>query len=128
MKDYGDLNLLLYVASYGDDTAAAREDYKSLKQLDDYAVVASVVLTRDSSGKVDVDEHGGGQVKHGATVGGVVGLVVGLFAPPLLAATVVGAGIGAAAGAIAKHHDESTIASAVNEGGQQVVQVVGAEA
>lgn len=115
MADYSDMNLVLYVASYGDDAAAAKQDHESLKQLDDYAVVGSVVLTRDASGKVGVDEHGGMQVAGGATLGGVVGLVVGLFAPPLLAATALGAGIGAAAGAIAKHHDEKKIASAVDE-------------
>jgi uncharacterized membrane protein len=115
MTDYSDMNLVLYVASYGDDEDAAKQDYKSLKQLDDSAVVASVVLTRDAGGKVNVDEHGGMQIAGGATLGGVAGLVVGLFAPPLLAATAVGAGIGAAAGAIAKHHDEKRIASSVDE-------------
>jgi len=114
MTDPRDMNLILYVASY-DDTAAAEDDYKSLKQLDDYAVVASVVIDRDPGGKVNVDEHGGMQVGRGATLGGVAGLVVGLFAPPLLAATAVGAGIGAAAGAIAKRHDEHNIASAVDD-------------
>jgi uncharacterized membrane protein len=113
--DYSDMNLVLYVASYGDDATAAKQDYASLHHLGDAAVVASVVLSRDASGKVDVDEHGGGQVAAGATLGGVTGLVIGLFAPPLLAATVIGAGVGAAAGAIAKHHDEKKIASAVNE-------------
>jgi uncharacterized membrane protein len=112
---YSDMNLVLYVASYGDDVTAAKQDYESLDQLGDTAVVASVVLSRDASGKVDVVEHGGGQVAAGATLGGVTGLVVGLFAPPLLAATAVGAGIGAAAGAIAKHHGEKQIASAVDE-------------
>lgn len=113
--EYSDLNLVLYVASYGNDAAAAQQDYAALKQLDDYAVIASVVLSRDANGQVGVDEHGGMQVARGATFGGVTGLVVGLFAPPLLAATAVGAGIGAAAGAIAKHHDEKRIASAVDE-------------
>jgi uncharacterized membrane protein len=112
---YSDMNLVLYVASYGDDVTAAKQDYESLDKLGDTAVVASVVLSRDASGKVDVVEHGGGQVAAGATLGGVTGLVVGLFAPPLLAATAVGAGIGAAAGAIAKHHGEKQIASAVDE-------------
>ncbi|HVP03469.1 MAG TPA: DUF1269 domain-containing protein [Solirubrobacteraceae bacterium] len=113
MAKYSDLNLDLYVAAYGDDTSAAKEDYKALKRLDDVAVVASVVMSRDAQGKVSVDEHGGGQVGGGATVGGVAGLVVGLFAPPLLAATAVGAGIGAAAGKIAKRHEEKRIASSV---------------
>jgi len=109
------MNLVLYVALYGDDAAAARKDYRALKELDDYAVVASVVLSRQANGDVDVDEHGGMQVGRGATLGGVAGLVVGLFAPPLLAATAVGAGIGAAAGAISKHHDEKKIESAVDD-------------
>jgi len=112
---YTDMNLVLYVAMYGEDTAAARKDYRALKELDDYGVIASVVLTREANGDVDVDEHGGMQVGRGATMGGVAGLVVGLFAPPLLAATAVGAGIGAAAGKIAKHHDEKKIESAVDE-------------
>ena len=112
---YQDRNLLLYVAAYGGNTAAAKADYKRLKELDDFAVIASVVLTREADGNVDVDEHGGMQVGRGATLGGVAGLVVGLFAPPLLAATAVGAGIGAAAGKIAKHHDEKKIESAVDD-------------
>ena len=112
---YRNRNLLLYVAAYGTNTAAARADYRALKELDDVAVIASVVLTREADGKVDVDEHGGMQVGRGATLGGVTGLVVGLFAPPLLAATAVGAGIGAAAGKIAKHHDEKKIESAVDD-------------
>jgi uncharacterized membrane protein len=112
---YTNRNLLLYVAAYGANAAGARADYRALKELDDFAVIASVVLTRESDGKVDVDEHGGMQVGRGATLGGVAGLVVGLFAPPLLAATAVGAGIGAAAGKIAKHHDEKKIESAVDD-------------
>lgn len=103
-----DRNLVLYVASY-DDPAAAAEDYKAIKDLDDAAVLASVVLARSGDGKVEVKEHGGGLVGGGIAVGAVAGFVVGLFAPPLLAATVVGAGIGAAAGAIAKHHEEKKI-------------------
>jgi uncharacterized membrane protein len=102
MGSYSGLNLLLYIASYTDDPSAAKSDYESLKGLDDVAVVASVLMSRDADGKVDVDE-----------LGGVAGLVVGLFAPPLLAATAIGAGVGAAAGAIAKHHQEHTIASSV---------------
>jgi len=112
---YRNRNLLLYVAAYGNNAAGAKADYGALKELDDVAVIASVVLSRGADGKVDVDEHGGMQVGRGATLGGVAGLVVGLFAPPLLAATAVGAGIGAAAGKIAKHHDEKRIESAVDE-------------
>lgn len=104
-----DANLVLFVASYGDDSGAAQADFEALKQLGDTAVVAAVVLARDESGEVNVKEHGGGLVAAGTTVGALGGLVVGLFAPPLLLATAIGAGIGAGAGAIAKHHEEKQI-------------------
>ena len=103
-----DPNYTLFVAAY-DDEASAKEDFKTLKTLDDAVVVASVVMSRDDSGQVEVKEHGGGLVAGGTAVGAVGGLVVGLFAPPLLLAGVVGAGIGAGIGAIAKHHEEKEI-------------------
>jgi uncharacterized membrane protein len=103
-----DRNYTLYVAAYDDDATAA-EDFKTLKDLGDTAVVAAVVLSRDSSGQVAVKEHGGGLVAGGTTAGAIGGLVVGLFAPPLLLAGVVGAGIGAGVGAIAKRHEEKQI-------------------
>jgi uncharacterized membrane protein len=105
-----DRNLALLVATYEDDTTTtAAADYAALKELDDVAVLASVVLARQADGTVGVTEHGGGLVGKGTTIGALSGFVVGLFAPPLLAVTAVGAGIGAAAGAIAKHHDEKKI-------------------
>jgi uncharacterized membrane protein len=114
MGRYDNLNLDLYVASYPEATIA-KHDYEELKELDDMAVIASVVLSRDAQGTVRAEEHGGEQVAAGATAGGILGFVVGLFAPPLLAATAVGAGIGAVAGGITKHHQEHKIASAVDE-------------
>jgi len=99
----------LLVAAYGNDQAAAGEDFAAIKELGDTAVVAAVVLQRDSAGDVEVVEHGGGLVAAGTTVGAVAGFVVGLFAPPLLLATVVGAGIGAGVGAIKKRHEEKAI-------------------
>ena len=90
-------NLYLVAGTYS-ASATAAEDYKALRAGEKdgkYEVVASVVMNRDASGKVDVDEHGDGRVGGGAILGGTAGLVVGLFAPPLLAATAVGAGIGA---------------------------------
>jgi uncharacterized membrane protein len=104
-----DPNYVLYVASYGDDSAAAAEDFKDLEEVAEGAVVAAVVLDRDADGKVNVKEHGGGLVGGGAAAGAVGGLVVGLFAPPLLAATALGAGIGAGVGAIVKRHEEKKI-------------------
>ena len=100
-----DLNVSLVVAAYGDDTSAAAEDFRAIKELDDVAVVAAVVLDRDAVGKVNVKEHGGGLVAGGTALGAGGGLVVGLFAPPLLLATAVGAGIGAGAGALMKRHE-----------------------
>jgi uncharacterized membrane protein len=104
-----DANYVLFVASYGDDAAAAGEDFETIKELGDTAVVAAVVLERDADGKVTAKEHGAGPVGGGALVGGGVGLVVGLFAPPLLLATAVGAGIGAGVGKIMKRHEEKQI-------------------
>ncbi len=104
-----DRNYTLLVAAYGDDSSAAAADFEILKNIDDTAVVAAVVLERDSAGKVEVKEHGGGLIAGGSTVGAIGGLVVGLFAPPLLLAGVVGAGIGAGVGAVAKRHEEKTL-------------------
>lgn len=104
-------NLALYVAAY-DDSVSANDDFLSLKEAQDTTdleVVAAAVLSRDADGKVDVKEHGTGEVAAGTGLGAVGGLVVGLFAPPLLLATVVGAGLGAAVGAIVKHHEEKKI-------------------
>ena len=103
-----DRNYTLFVAAY-DDEASAQADFTTIKELDDTVVMAAVVLSRDSSGEVEVKEHGGGYVAAGTTLGAVGGLVVGLFAPPLLLAGVIGAGIGAGAGAIAKRHEEKSI-------------------
>jgi uncharacterized membrane protein len=123
-----DLNVSLVVAAYGDDASAAAEDFQTIKGLEDTSVVAAVVLTRDSAGKVEVTEHGGGLVASGTTVGAVAGFVVGLFAPPLLLATVVGAGIGAGVGAIRKRHEEKAIGVDAEEwlpvGSSAIVAVV----
>jgi uncharacterized membrane protein len=113
MTNQDDKNMVLYIAAYGDDAGTAKKDYKSLNQLGDMAVVASVLLSRDADGEVKADEHGGRQISAGTAAGVMGGLLIGLFAPPLLAATVVGAGVGAGVGAILKHHDQNKIASSV---------------
>lgn len=123
-----DPNYTLLVAAYGDDPTAAAEDFKTLKGLGDAAVVAAVVLSRDSSGEINVKEHGGRVVGGGTAVGAVAGFVVGLFAPPLLLTTVVGAGIGAGVGAIVKRHEEKEIGVDADEwlpaGSSAIVAVV----
>lgn len=103
-----DRNYTLLVAAY-DDEASARADFTIIKDMDDVAVVAAVVLSRDADGRVEVKEHGGGLITRGSAIGAVGGLVVGLFAPPLLLSGVVGAGIGAGVAKIAKHHDEKKL-------------------
>jgi uncharacterized membrane protein len=104
-----DPNLVLVVGTYSANAAAA-EDYRALKagqEAGDYQIIGAVVMKRDASGKVEVDEHdSGAHVAGGAVLGGGAGLVVGLFAPPLLAATAVGAGIGAVVGKLTKRHEE----------------------
>jgi uncharacterized membrane protein len=123
-----DRNYSLLVAAYGDDTTAATADFETIKSLGDAAVVAAVVLSRNSSGAVEVKEHGGGLVAAGTSVGAIGGLVVGLFAPPLLLAGAIGAGIGAGAGKIAKRHQEKAIGVDAEEwlpvGASAIVAVV----
>ncbi len=123
-------NLVLVVGAYSDAEAAA-DDFKTLKAGQDageYQVVGAVVMNRDASGKVDVQEYGDGRTGGGAVLGGSAGLVVGLFAPPLLAATAIGAGIGAGIGALNKRHSEKKLGVEVEEylppGSSAVVAVV----
>ena len=121
-------NVSLLVAAYGDDTSAAANDFQTIKSLGVTAVVAAVVMERDSAGKVEVKEHGGGLVGGGTAAGAVGGLVVGLFAPPLLLAGLVGAGIGAGVGELAKRHEEKQIGVSAEEwlpaGSSAIVAVV----
>ena len=111
-------NLILYVASY-DDATAAEADFKSLKEAqraEDFAVVGAVVASRNEAGEVTVDEHGvASPVGGGTVIGAGAGLVVGLFAPPLLLATALGAGIGAGIGELKKRHEEKELGVDVEE-------------
>ena len=124
-------NLVLVVGAYSVADAAAA-DYKALKAGEDageYQVVGAVVMHRDGTGKVDVDEHdSGAHVGVALFLGGTAGLVVGLFAPPLLAATAVGAGIGAVVGKLSKKHQEKQLGVEMEEylppGSSAVVAIV----
>lgn len=111
-------NLILYVASY-DDATAAEADFAALKEAqraEDFAVVGAVVASRDAAGEVTVDEHGvASPVGGGAVLGAGAGIVVGLFAPPLLLATALGAGIGAGIGELKKRHEEKELGVDVEE-------------
>ena len=110
-------NLLLYVATYGDEASAAA-DYKALRDAEDQTdllVLGAVVVSKDDDGKVDVDEKGSPKTAGGAIVGGGVGAIVGLFAPPFLLATAVGAGLGAIAGELSKKHEEKKLGVDLDE-------------
>lgn len=111
-------NLILYVASY-DDASAAEADYKALKSAQvagEFVLVGSVVASRDEDGEITVDEHGiASPVAGGTTLGAVGGLAVGLFAPPLLLATAIGAGLGAGIAELKKRHDEKELGVEVEE-------------
>ena len=64
-------NLMLVVGTYADAGAAA-DDFATLKSGEDageYQVVGAVVMNRDASGKVEVEEHGDKNVGHGAKRG-----------------------------------------------------------
>jgi uncharacterized membrane protein len=123
-------NLVLVVGTYA-DAEAATDDFNTLKAGEsnsEYEVVGAVVMNRDTSGKVDVHEHGDKHVVSGTGLGALGGLVVGLFAPPLLAATAIGAGIGALLGELSKKHQEKKIGVDVEEylplGSSAIVAVV----
>ncbi len=106
-----DPNLMLYAASYPDETSA-QADFDSLKAAQgagEFAIMEAVVVTRGADGKVDVKEHGATATKGGAMMGGAAGLVVGLFAPPLLLATAAGAAIGAGIGDLVKRNEEKQL-------------------
>jgi uncharacterized membrane protein len=123
-----DRNYELLVAAY-DDEQSAKEDFSSIKTLDDVKVVAAVVLSRDLEGKVHVKEHGGRIVASGTAAGAVAGLVIGLFAPPLLLLTgAVGLGLGAGVGEIVKRHEEKSMGVDAEEwlppGSSAIVAVV----
>jgi uncharacterized membrane protein len=102
-------NLVLYAAVYSDEATAA-SDFAALKNADDasddFKIEGSVVVEKDSEGKISVKETGGGQIGTGSLIGLGIGAFVGLFAPPFLLASAIGAGIGAIVGKLTKNHEE----------------------
>ena len=86
-------NLMLYVATYSDESSAGADFdlLKASRDADEVKVIAAVVASRDADGKVEVKEHDAGRTHRALGWGAVGGLAVGLFSPPLLAATPVGA-------------------------------------
>jgi uncharacterized membrane protein len=83
----------------GEDTAKETvKDIKSSGLLDDYAIVAEVIVSQDEKGKVHIHEPGHGGL--GAVVGGVAGGLLSLIGGPIgfLTWVVSGAVIGGVAG------------------------------
>ena len=83
----------------GEDTAKETvKDIKSSGLLDEYAIVAEVIVSQDEKGKVHIHEPGHGGL--GAVVGGVAGGLLSLIGGPIgfLTWVVSGAVIGGVAG------------------------------
>ena len=98
--------------------APGRTDYDAvMKLVEEKAVSAEgvVLVSKDHSGQMHIEEAGDHVARRGAEIVGGVGLVVGLFAPPLLLATAVGAGVGGLLGKFAKHRVESGIEKKLEE-------------
>lgn len=86
--------VFLFVATYPDE-AAARDDYKVLKQLKDLDVIGrydAAVVTKDDKGKIHVDKDET-STRKGAWTGVAAGAVLGLLFPPSIvgSALIIGA-------------------------------------
>jgi uncharacterized membrane protein len=107
----------LYIAAYGDETAA-QGDWDAIKQLanDDLITLDGLILvSRAADGKIEVKDNAH-TVKHGSVIGAVGGAIVGLIFPPaLLGATLLGGGIGAAISGLKSHHDKKEIKEDVEQ-------------
>jgi arylsulfatase len=99
----------LLVAAYP-ATEVAATDFDRLVagvQAGEARIEATILVARDESGNVTVEQTGDDRGRKGAGWGGAVGFLVGLASPPLLAATAVGAAAGAIVGRFTDHRIES---------------------
>ncbi|MEV4262599.1 DUF1269 domain-containing protein [Kribbella sp. NPDC049584] len=107
----------LYIAVYPDAGAAAG-DWDAIKQAasDDVIKVDGLVLvSRDSDGKIHVDDdfH---TARKGALLGAAGGALIGLIFPPsLLAGAAVGAGAGLGLGGLKSHREKKEIKADVED-------------
>jgi uncharacterized membrane protein len=97
-----DLDVVIAVFPGPVSAGQAFDDLLALVEAGSVQTEGAVLVTRDDSGEVQVQEAGDHAGRKGAKVGGGVGVVVGLFSPPLLAATAVGAAAGAVLGTFTK--------------------------
>jgi uncharacterized membrane protein len=98
-KESSNVFNILAFTFVGEDTA--KETVKEIKSsgvLDDYAIVAEVILSQDENGKVHIHEPGHGGM--GAVLGGVAGGLLSLIGGPIgfLTWEVGGAVLGGVAG------------------------------
>ena len=103
MSDSDQLDVLIAVYLIPE---LAKQDFDAFVKLAEDGQITTdgvVLVSKDATGEVKVEETGDHLGRKGAKVGGGVGLVVGLFAPPLLAATAVGAAAGAVLGKVARN-------------------------
>jgi uncharacterized membrane protein len=94
-------NVFVFIGAYG-STAAAWEDYDSVKELHSRGVIGTydaAIVNKDTDGKVHVLQREKPTEK-GAWTGVAIGAVVGILFPPTLIAS---AAIGAAVGGLAGH-------------------------
>ena len=97
--------MVLVVAAY-QDLATARHDFAAAgalvrgKQLSSRGMI---LIAKDATGEVQLEETGDHLGRTGMGWGGGVGVLVGLFAPPMLAAVAVGGAAGAVVGKFANH-------------------------
>jgi uncharacterized membrane protein len=107
----------LYIAAYP-DAGAATGDWDAIKQAasDDVIKVDGLVLvSRDSDGKIHVDDdfH---TARKGALLGAAGGALIGLIFPPsLLAGAAVGAGAGLGLGGLKSHREKKEIKADVED-------------
>jgi uncharacterized membrane protein len=104
-SDQGLAGVGLVVAGYTgqNDANAAYGDLKQAKDNGTFYYDDVAVVSRDASGKVDIEEHGDMSTGKGAGIGALIGGVIGILGGP--AGVAIGAGAGAAIGGIAAHSD-----------------------
>jgi uncharacterized membrane protein len=96
-------DLLVITFQKETDAADALARIKSVQHSGGLNLSDVAIVTKDASGKVNVENHADSATKAGAVGGGALGLLIGLFFFPVLG-IVIGAGIGALIGKSLHHN------------------------